>query len=146
LQVDLVYGVRTIPVAAALNAEILLLRHQLNVLRRRSLKRVALSNIDRLVFAGLYCLAHQVLDALKILKPETVSDRVGAGGDRIVHVLLRLVNQIAWGVHSADHNARTREHLRPNTRTDCRSNHVDTHEIIISNQSAHRTVERRQDI
>ena len=39
---------------AALQAEILFLRHHLNVLRRRSPKRVALSNIDRLVFAGLY--------------------------------------------------------------------------------------------
>jgi hypothetical protein len=58
---------------AALQAEILFLRHQLNVLQRRSPKRVALSNIDRLVFAGLYCLAPQVLDALKILKPETVN-------------------------------------------------------------------------
>jgi hypothetical protein len=57
---------------AALHAEILFLRHQLNVLHRRSPKRVALSNIDRLVFAGLYCLAPEVLDALKILKPETV--------------------------------------------------------------------------
>src|SRR5271167_2368103 len=57
---------------AALPAEILFLRHQLNVLHRRSPKRVALSNIDRLVFAGLYCLAPHVLDALKILKPETV--------------------------------------------------------------------------
>src|SRR5271165_3401500 len=57
---------------AALHAEILFLRHQLNVLHRRSPKRVALSNIDRLVLAGLYCLAPQVLDALKILKPETV--------------------------------------------------------------------------
>ena len=57
---------------AALHAEILFLRHQLNVLHRRSPKRVALRNIDRLVFAGLYCLAPQVLDALKILKPETV--------------------------------------------------------------------------
>src|SRR5271155_5160280 len=57
---------------AALHAEILFLRHQLNVLHRRSPKRVALSNIDRLVFAGLYCLAPQVLDALKILKPKTV--------------------------------------------------------------------------
>src|SRR5271155_5560297 len=57
---------------AALHAEILFLRHQRNVLHRRSPKRVALSNIDRLVFAGLYCLAPHVLDALKILKPETV--------------------------------------------------------------------------
>jgi hypothetical protein len=34
----------------ALQAEILVLRHQLNVLRRRSPKRVVLGNIDRLVF------------------------------------------------------------------------------------------------
>jgi transposase InsO family protein len=56
----------------ALHAEILFLRQQLNVLQRRSPKRVALNNIDRLVFAGLYCLAPQALDALKILKPQTV--------------------------------------------------------------------------
>jgi hypothetical protein len=57
---------------AALQAEIVLLRHQLNVMRRRSPKRVNLSNIDRLVFAGIYSLAPQVLDALQIIKPETV--------------------------------------------------------------------------
>src|SRR5215470_5095542 len=57
---------------AALQAEILILRHQLNVLRRRSPKRAAFSNIDRLVFAGLYGLVPQVLNALKILQPETV--------------------------------------------------------------------------
>src|SRR5271169_2732068 len=57
---------------AALQTEILVLRHQLNVLRRRSPKRVAVSNIDRLVFAGLYRLAPEVLDTVKILKPETV--------------------------------------------------------------------------
>jgi hypothetical protein len=39
---------------AALEAEILVLRHQLNVLRRKSPKRLALGNIDRLVFAALY--------------------------------------------------------------------------------------------
>jgi transposase InsO family protein len=57
---------------AALQAEILVLRHQLNVLRRRSPKRVVLGNIDRLVFCGLYRLSPTVLDALKILQPETV--------------------------------------------------------------------------
>jgi hypothetical protein len=57
---------------AALQTENLALRHQLNVLRRRAPKRVAVSNIDRLVFAGLYRLAPEVLDAVKILKPETI--------------------------------------------------------------------------
>src|SRR5262249_18745854 len=74
---------------AALQAEILVLRHQLNVLRRRS---PTVSNIDRLVFAGLYRLAPEVLDAKKIIKPETVAvdvalacERGGAGNrDRVV--------------------------------------------------------------
>jgi hypothetical protein len=57
---------------ARLEAEILVLRHQLNVLRRKAPKRVAFNSIDRWVFAGLYRLAPGVLDALKILKPETV--------------------------------------------------------------------------
>src|SRR5262245_34871449 len=57
---------------AALEAEILVLRHQLNILRRKSPKRVALSSIDRLVLVGLYWLAPGVLDALKIIRPETV--------------------------------------------------------------------------
>ena len=57
---------------AALQAEILVLRHQLNILRRRSPKRVVLGKVDRLVFCGLYRLSPTVLDALKILQPETV--------------------------------------------------------------------------
>jgi hypothetical protein len=57
---------------AALQTEVLALRHQLNVLRRRAPKRVAVSNTDRLMFAGLYHLAPEVLDAVKLLKPETI--------------------------------------------------------------------------
>jgi hypothetical protein len=57
---------------ARLEADILVLRHQLNVLQRKAPKRMAFSSVDRLVFAGLYRLAPGVLDALKILKPETV--------------------------------------------------------------------------
>jgi hypothetical protein len=49
----------------------LTLRHQLNVLRRKSPQRLTLSSTDRLVFAGLYRLALGVLDALKIVT-ETV--------------------------------------------------------------------------
>jgi transposase InsO family protein len=56
----------------SLEAEILVLRHQLNVLRRKSATRIAFSGVDRMVFAGLYRLAPSVLDALQIVKPETV--------------------------------------------------------------------------
>jgi transposase InsO family protein len=55
-----------------MQAEILVLRHQLNVLQRKSTNRPVFTAIDRLVFAGLYRLTPDVLDALKILKPETV--------------------------------------------------------------------------
>jgi transposase InsO family protein len=57
---------------AGLWAENLVLRHQLNVLQRRSPKRAVFNNLDRMVFAGLYGLTPTVLDALKILKPATV--------------------------------------------------------------------------
>jgi hypothetical protein len=57
---------------AALQAEIVILRRQLNVLRRKSPKRLVFGNIDRLVFTALYRLMPPLLDALKIVKPETV--------------------------------------------------------------------------
>ena len=64
---------------ASLEAEILALRHQLNILRRKSPKRPTLASIDRLVFARLYGLAPGVLSALAIVRPETVIrwDRAG---------------------------------------------------------------------
>src|SRR6202040_2945018 len=57
---------------ASLQAEILTLRHQLKVLRRKSPQRLTFTSIDRLLFAGLYRLAPGMLDALKIVRPETV--------------------------------------------------------------------------
>src|ERR1700716_2016051 len=57
---------------ASLAAEILVLRHQINILRRHSPKRQTFSTADRLIFAGLYRLAPTVLNALAIVKPETV--------------------------------------------------------------------------
>jgi hypothetical protein len=57
---------------AALQVEILVLRHQLNVLRRKSPKRVTFGNIDRLLFVEFYRFSPKVLEALKNLKPETV--------------------------------------------------------------------------
>jgi hypothetical protein len=56
----------------ALQTEILVLRQQLIVLQRKSPKRLAFSNIDRLVLVSLYRISPKVIDALKILKPATV--------------------------------------------------------------------------
>ena len=57
---------------ASLAAEILVLRHQLNVLRRGSPERTAFSGMDRLIFTRLYALAPSILGALQIVKPDTV--------------------------------------------------------------------------
>ena len=57
---------------ASLEAEIVSLRHQLNVLQRKSPKRLVFSNFDRLVFASLYWIAPKVAKNLVIVKPETV--------------------------------------------------------------------------
>jgi hypothetical protein len=64
---------------AVLQAEILVLRHQLNILRRRSPKRVILGKVGRLVFCGLYRLSPTVLNAPKILQPESVIRWLRAG-------------------------------------------------------------------
>jgi len=60
--------------------EILTLRHQLNVLRRKSPKRLAFSNFDRPIFAGLYRIAPPIVNALIIIEPETVIRWHRAGG------------------------------------------------------------------
>src|ERR1700685_3892349 len=60
-------------------AEILVLRHQINILRRHSPKRQTFSAMDRLIFAGLYRLAPTVLHALAVLKPDTVVKGPRAG-------------------------------------------------------------------
>src|SRR3979411_1842780 len=64
---------------ASLAAEILVLRHQINIQRRHLPKRQTFSAMDRLIFAGLYRLAPTILNALAIMKPETVIEwhRIG---------------------------------------------------------------------
>jgi len=54
---------------ASLQAENLVLRHQLKVLCRKSRRRITSSAIDRLLFVGLYALVPSVLYALQIVKP-----------------------------------------------------------------------------
>jgi hypothetical protein len=64
---------------AALEAEILSLRQQINVLRRTAPKKQTFSSIDRLIFICLYRLVPGVRDALAIVKPETVAKWHRAG-------------------------------------------------------------------
>src|SRR5258708_7987806 len=56
----------------SLEAEILILRHQLNIQRRHQPKRLAFSAMDRLIFVGLYRLVPNTIKALTIVKPYTV--------------------------------------------------------------------------
>jgi hypothetical protein len=72
---------------ARLEAEIVLLRHQLSVLRRqRQPLRPKLVVADRLLFVWLYRLFPSVLNAVTNIRPETIvrwhrtgSDCIGAG-------------------------------------------------------------------
>ncbi len=57
---------------ARLEAENLLLRQQVIALSRKSLTRVRLRNIDRLIFVWLYRFFPSILNAITVVKPETV--------------------------------------------------------------------------
>jgi hypothetical protein len=57
---------------ARLEAEIILLRHQLGVLRQRVPSKPRLTVADRLLFVWLYRLFPSVLNAVTIVQPETV--------------------------------------------------------------------------
>src|SRR5262249_13422582 len=111
---------------AALQAEIFILRHQLNVLRRKSPKRLVFSNIDRLIFAGVYGLMPSVRNALKILKPETViawhragfraywrwKSRAQGGRPRVSPEVRELIREMSianplWGVSLSKTQTRT---------------------------------------
>lgn len=57
---------------AVLEAELLVLRHQINVLRRTCPKKRSFISIDRLILAGVCRLFPSVYDALAIVRPDTV--------------------------------------------------------------------------
>src|SRR3981081_2838950 len=57
---------------AELEAENLVLRQQISVLRRRMPKRPALTNIDRLLFVWLYRWFPSTAGVLAIVRPETI--------------------------------------------------------------------------
>ena len=55
-----------------LKAEIVVLRHQLNILRRKVLKRPKLSGSDQMLLVWLYRLFPGIADAITIVRPETL--------------------------------------------------------------------------
>jgi hypothetical protein len=63
---------------ARLEAEIIVLRRQLNVPRRRVPPKPKLTIADRLLFVWLYRLFPSVLSAVTIVRPDTISGPVRA--------------------------------------------------------------------
>src|SRR5882724_13040040 len=57
---------------ATLETEILVLRQQINVLRRANPKRLRFVSIDRLILGGVCRLFPKMYGALAIVRPETV--------------------------------------------------------------------------
>ncbi len=102
--------------SARREAEILVLRHQINVLRRKSPNRPALSNVDRLLFVLLSQLVPSTLDALTVIRPATVirwhragfraywrwKSRPRGGRPRMSHEIRQLIRDMSlanplWG-------------------------------------------------
>ncbi|WGJ15316.1 hypothetical protein QEV83_03250 [Methylocapsa sp. D3K7] len=94
---------------ASLEVEIVALRHQLNVLRRKSPKRLAFNNFDRLIFANLYRIAPRITNALAIVEPATIirwyragfrllwrwKSRSRGGGPKVSLVIRQLIRDMS---------------------------------------------------
>ena len=63
---------------AALEAELLVLRQQINVLRRACPKKPPFISMDRLILAGVCRLFPNAYDALAIVRPDTVIPALAA--------------------------------------------------------------------
>jgi len=95
---------------AALAAENLVLRQQINVLRRTAPKRPFLGNVDRLIFVCLYRLFPGVRNVLAIVKPETIirwhrwgfraywrwRSRIRGGRPKVPLEIARLIREISF--------------------------------------------------
>src|SRR5262249_10845333 len=73
-----------------LEAANLVLPHQLNIRRRRASRRLCLSKADRLAFVWLYRLCPSVVDAVAIIRPETVISLTSTGISGPSGVTMRL--------------------------------------------------------
>lgn len=56
----------------SVEAENIVLRHQLNILRRSAPRRLRFSNFDRVMLIWLYRPCPSVLDAIRFLRPEAI--------------------------------------------------------------------------
>ena len=72
--------------------EILILRQQINVLRRRTPKRPHLNNSDRFLFVWLYHWFPSVIGTIAIVRPETIIRWHRAG----FRAYWRLIAQPCW--------------------------------------------------
>src|SRR5277367_4472543 len=101
---------------ARLEAENIVLRHQVIVLSRKARPRVRLRNIDRLIFVWLCRMFPSILNAITVIKPETVirwhrsgfgaywrwKSRNRAGRPKVDHELRDLIRRMSgenplWG-------------------------------------------------
>ena len=67
---------------ASLQAEVLTLRQQLNVLQRKVPARPAFRSVDRFILSVLYRVAPSVLDALTIVRPVPIANLVRLAVER----------------------------------------------------------------
>jgi hypothetical protein len=72
VSIDLWDCQRPVAVASCVEAEILVLRQQINVLRHANPKRLRFVSIDRLILGGVCRLFPKMYGALAIVRPETV--------------------------------------------------------------------------
>ena len=117
-----------------LEAEILILRHQLNVLQQRTpRRRLHLRWVDRALFIWLYRRYPRILDAMSIVRPETVvrwhrkgftgywrwKSRSPGGRPRIAREVRELIRRMSfenslWGATKISRRtAQTRHRGRP---------------------------------
>jgi hypothetical protein len=104
---------------AQLEAEIVVLRHQLNVLRRRVPSKPKLAVADRLLFVWLHRLFPSVLAAITIVRPETIirwhrtgfrlywrwKSRSHGGRPRVPIEIRHLIREMSLATGSGAHRA-----------------------------------------
>ena len=119
----------------SIEAENVALRHQLSVLCRSATKRPVLRMSDRLVFILLYRLAPSILNAVTIVRPETIvrwhragfhsfwrwKSRRHAGRPSVAPEIRRLIREMSlanplWGAPPSMETPQARHRCRPDLR------------------------------